>query len=75
MSEEKRLEIEIGWYKVVFAILVATDISLLAWLAQMYHNLEPVLVIVSVFAVFAITIGIYFLNKRVFKCLDRIEEL
>ena len=75
MSVEKRLEIEIGWYKVVFAILVATDISLLAWLAQKYHNLEPVLVIVSVFAVFAITIGIYFLNKRVFKCLDRIEEL
>ena len=75
MSEEKRLEIEIGWYKVVFAILVATDISLLAWLAQKYNNLEPVLVVVSVLAVFAITASIYFLNKRVFKCLDRIEEL
>jgi hypothetical protein len=36
MSKADKLKEEIGWLKVVFALLVATDISLVAWLAQSY---------------------------------------
>jgi hypothetical protein len=34
MSRTDKLKEEIGWLKVVFGILVAIDISLVAWLAQ-----------------------------------------
>ena len=36
MSKSDKLKEEIGWLKVVFGILVATDISMVAWLAQNY---------------------------------------
>ncbi|WP_044413900.1 hypothetical protein [Thiomicrospira microaerophila] len=75
MSEEKRLEIEIGWYKVVFAILVVTDISLLAWVAQNVYIANNILLVFSLIAIAFVTLGIYLINKRVFKCLDRIEEI
>ena len=34
MPKVDKLKEEIGWLKVVFAILVAIDISLVGWLAQ-----------------------------------------
>lgn len=75
MSEEKRIELEIGWYKVVFGILVVTNLSLLAWIAQNLIVVKPILIIFSVVSIVLITVGIYWVHKRVFKCLDRIEEL
>ena len=38
MSKTDKLKEEIGWLKVIFGILVATDISLVAWLAQNYSS-------------------------------------
>ena len=39
---DKRKE-EIGWLKVLFAILIATDISLIAWLIQNFGKTHPFL--------------------------------
>jgi 4-hydroxybenzoate polyprenyltransferase len=75
MSEEKRIEQEIGWYKVAFAILIATGISLLAWLAQNYTSAESILSIIALIGIFILSITIYSINKKVFECLDRLEEL
>ena len=36
MSRADKLKEEIGWLKVVFAVLVAINISLVGWLAQNY---------------------------------------
>ena len=41
MSEEKRIEQEIGWNKVIFAILSAIDVSLFAWCVKNYQTDEP----------------------------------
>ncbi|MDQ3562809.1 MAG: hypothetical protein M3436_01280 [Pseudomonadota bacterium] len=38
MSRADRLKEEIGWLKVAFGIAVALDASLVAWLAENYHN-------------------------------------
>ncbi len=38
MSEESKVKEEIGWYKTVFIILTAIDVSLLAWFAQSYKT-------------------------------------
>lgn len=75
MSEEKRIEQEIGWYKVAFAILIATGVSLLAWFAQNYLVAEPILWTFALVGIVAISIAVFFINKKVFKCLDRLEEL
>jgi len=75
VSEEKRIELEIGWYKIVFSILVVTDLSLLGWISQNLNTVKPILIICTVISIVFITIGIYWVNKQVFKCLDRIEEL
>ena len=36
MAKIDKLKEEIGWLKVIFAILIATDISLVAWVVQNY---------------------------------------
>ena len=38
MSKADRLKEEIGWLKVTFAVAMALDASLVAWLAQELHN-------------------------------------
>ena len=75
MSKKDRIELEIGWYKIIFGILVVTDLSLLGWTAQNLKTVNPILIVFSVISIVMITIGIYFVNKRVFKCLDKVEEL
>ena len=46
MSEEKQIEQSIGWYKVVFAILSAIDISLFAWFVRHYATESLALLLV-----------------------------
>ena len=43
MSKADRLKEEIGWLKVAFAIAVALDASLVAWLAQNYATASPII--------------------------------
>ncbi|SMN00889.1 hypothetical protein SPONL_1609 [uncultured Candidatus Thioglobus sp.] len=38
MSEESKIKEIIGWYKVAFAIFIATDLSLLAWFVQNFKQ-------------------------------------
>ncbi len=40
MARIDKLKEEIGWLKVIFAILIATDISLIAWLIQSYGRVH-----------------------------------
>lgn len=75
MSEERKIEQEIGWYKVSFAILAATAISLLAWLAQNYDSAKTVLLIFCLISIAIVVIVVALINKKVFKNLDKLKEL
>lgn len=57
-SKSDRVKEEIGWLKVVFAILAAIDISLIGWLAQSYSNAPAFLQVVAFVAVAIVTGGI-----------------
>jgi hypothetical protein len=57
MAKIDRLKEEIGWLKVVFAVLVAIDASLIGWLAQNYAEASGILVVAATAATVAITIG------------------
>ena len=43
MAYIDKVKEEIGWLKVVFAILLAADISLVAWGVQNYGKASPLL--------------------------------
>ena len=62
MSEEKQIEQEIGWYKVIFAILIATDLSLLAWFFQNMENASPKVLVFTSIAMVVVTLGIIAIN-------------
>ena len=75
MSEEKRIEQEIGWYKVIFAIFTVTDLSLLAWFVQNFETAKQSILLLCSMSVIVLTVILVFINQRVFACLDRLEEL
>ena len=75
MSKIDKLKEEIGWLKVVFGILVAIDISLVAWLAQNYEKSPAFLSAICSVAVLFVTGGIIWVNRAAYRKIDELEEL
>lgn len=75
MSQAERIKETLGWLKVVFAALVAVDVSLIAWLAQNFRTAEAVIVVLALFAVAGTTAGIVTVNHAAFRCLAKLENL
>ena len=74
MSKVDKLKQEIGWLKVVFAILVAIDISLVGWLAQNYDSASVLLQTVCLVAVVVMT-AIVWVNRVAYRKIDELEDL
>ncbi len=74
MARIDRLKEEIGWLKVVFAVLVAIDASLIGWLAQNYARASGNLVLAATGATVAITIGVVRINRLAYRRLEQLEE-
>lgn len=75
MPKLDRLKEELGWLKVVFAIAVATNLSLIGYLAQHYKTQELTFSIANIVAVIFTTLAIVFINKKAYKKIDEIGEL
>ena len=75
MAQIDKLKEEIGWLKVIFAILIATDISLVAWVIQNYGKANPGLLATAVIAAILITLIIIWINKAAYRKIDKLEEL
>ncbi len=75
MSRSEKLKEEIGWLKVVFGILAAIDVSLLAWLAQNYRSANALLLVIGALAVAGITAAVVWVNHRAYQKIDELEEL
>ena len=75
MSKADKMKEEIGWLKVVFAILVAIDISPVGWLAQNYDYAPIFLQVVCSVAVVVITGGVVWVNRVAYKKIDELEEV
>ena len=72
MAKIDRLKEEVGWLKVMFGILVAIDVSLVAWLAQNYGKASWLLILAGVVATGAVTLGVVRVNQVAY---DRMSEL
>ena len=66
---------EIGWLKVVFAILLAADLSLVAWGVQNYGKASPLLLTIGVIAAFLVTLTIIWVNKVAYRKINKLEDL
>ena len=75
MPKIDRVKEELGWLKVFFAIFVATDLSLVAWVAQNFEEQTLFLSISSVISIFVVTVIIVWINKIAYKKIDSLEEL
>ena len=75
MAKLDRIKEEIGWLKVVFGILVATDISLLAWLAEKFASAPKVQVITSLVAVIIVTGATVWVNHLAYDRIKQLEDL
>jgi len=75
VSQIDRIKEELGWFKVVFGVLVAMGASVVAWLAQNYSTAKPGLLVVTLFVVVCLGGGIIWINRVVFKRLDQLEKL
>jgi len=74
MSKSDRIKEELGWLKLVFGLLVAVDVSLIAWLAQNYASAPSVLVVSGFVAVVVITsVGVW-VNRAAIKRFEQLEK-
>ena len=63
MAKIDRLKEEVGWFKLVFGLLVAIDVALVGWLAQNYASASRVLVVGGVIATAVVTLGVVRVNR------------
>ena len=75
MSKADRIKEALGWLKVVFAALVAVDVSVIAWLAQNFQSAENVLVVLAFIAVVCTTAAIVRVNHAAYKRIAELENL
>jgi len=75
VSKADRLKEEIGWLKVAFAITVALDASLVAWLAQNYTTASPVIVGAALVAALVIAGVVVIINRRAYRRIEELENV
>lgn len=75
MARIDKLKEEIGWLKIIFAISMATDISLIAWLIQSYGKVRLLLSILGSLIAFLIVFAIVWINKIAYRKIDELEDL
>ena len=75
MAHIDKLKEEIGWLKIVFAILIATAISLAAWVIQNYGKANRILTIAGAAAVLLIITIIIRINSVAYRKIDKLEDL
>lgn len=75
MSEADEIKEEVGWLKLVFAALIAIEVSLIGWLAQNYITAQTLIVGGAFASVVAIGLGIVWINRTAFRRLRRLRDL
>ena len=74
MSKTDRIKEEIGWLKVIFAVCVAVDASLIGWLARNYSHAGIVTVVVGIAGVIGLSIAIVYANRVAYRRFRELED-
>jgi uncharacterized membrane protein len=74
MPKADRIKEEIGWLKVVFAVCVALDASLVAWLAQNYDTGHSLIVTTGFVAALVLAVVVAYVNRLAYRRLKDLED-
>jgi 4-hydroxybenzoate polyprenyltransferase len=74
MSRGDRIKEAPGWLKVVFAVLVAVDVSLVGWLAENYCSVPRLLVVCAFVAVVFTTAVVVWVNRAAIRRFKALED-
>ena len=66
---------ELGWLKVVFAVLAALDASLIAWVSQTYRTAAGFLVAIAIVGVALLTAFVIWVNRLAYRRIRELEKL
>ena len=75
MAYIDKIKEEIGWLKVIFAISIATDISLIAWLVENFKKEDPFLLIIAGLGALLLMFVIIWINSVTYRKINKLEEL
>jgi len=75
MPKIDKIKEQIGWLKVVFGMLFATDISLIAYLFNKISTLSILKISIVLVALVLVTLAIIYVNKKAMNKIDSLEEL
>ena len=74
MSKSEKIKEQIGWLKLLFAILSAIVVSLVGWIATHYES-GGLNVYIAFVLVIIISFSLVDITKRAYKKMDELEEL
>jgi uncharacterized membrane protein len=66
---------QLNWLKLAFGILVATNFSLVGWLAQNYESSDIKIVTLALVSIFIASFGIIYVVKKAKNKMNELEEL
>lgn len=75
MSKTDKIKEEIGLLKLILAIVVAIEVSLLAWLVQNYTVSDTVLLVLCCMAIVIATGVVIWVARVVLRNIDALEDL
>ena len=75
MAAIDKVKEEIGWLKVVFALLVAVDVSLMSWVTQNLNSGKSVLFALTLILAVLATWMIILINVHIYRMIKRLGGL
>ena len=75
MAYIDKIKEEIGWLKVIFAISIATDISLIAWLVENFKKEDPFLLLIAWLGALLLMFVIIWINSVTYRKINKLGEL
>ena len=75
MPKIDKIKEQIGWLKVVFVLLFATDLSLIAYLFNNLEVLNGIKIVLVLIGLFFVTLGMLYVNKVAMQKIDSLEDL
>ena len=75
MSKLDSAKEELGWLKVVFAVLVIIDASLIAWISQAYGTAHGLVMALACVAAVVLTAFLVWVNRLAYRKIGELENL
>ena len=70
-----RVKEQIGWLKVVFGLLFATEISMIAYLFKNIEQLAFLQILLVIIALIIVALALIYTNKKAMRKINSLEDM